>query len=77
MKRARSFRNSGDDTESDEVDICEDTAKSHRSGDRDSFPLVSRLLTQLGHEVIVAHERNVRLNWGKPTQKMIGLLRER
>jgi len=39
-------------------------------------PWVSRLLSELGHEVIVAHARNVRLI-GKVGRKMIGWMRER
>ena len=31
-------------------------------------PWVSRLLSELGHEVIVAHARNVRLNWRESTE---------
>jgi len=39
-------------------------------------PWVSRQLTQLGHEVIVAHARNVRLI-GRAAGKMIGWMRGR
>jgi len=39
-------------------------------------PWVSRVLSELGHEVIVAHARNVRLI-GKVGRKMIGWMRER
>ena len=34
---------------------------SHRDGDGDAFSRVSRLLTALGHEVIVGHAQKVRL----------------
>jgi transposase len=39
-------------------------------------PWVSRLLTELGHEVIVAHARDVRLI-GIAAEKMIASMRER
>jgi transposase len=39
-------------------------------------PWVSRLLSELGHEVIVAHARNVRLI-GESRKKMIGWMPER
>jgi transposase len=32
-------------------------------------PWVSRMLSGLGHEVIVAHSRNVRLIGGEPTER--------
>jgi transposase len=32
-------------------------------------PWVSRLLSELGHEVIVAHARNVRLIWREPEER--------
>ena len=38
-------------------------------------PWMSRLLSELGHEVIVAHARNVRLI-GESRRKMIGWMRE-
>ena len=38
MKQAKSFWNrTADDTGCDEADILEDTAKSHRPGDRNTF----------------------------------------
>jgi len=39
-------------------------------------PWVSRVLSELGHEVIVAHARNVRLI-GKVGRKMIGWMHRR
>ena len=39
-------------------------------------PWVSRVLSELGHEVIVAHARNVRLIGGNDEKRMIGWTRE-
>ena len=43
------------------AEVFEDTAKSHRTGDRNTLAMVSRLLTELGHQVILAHAQKVQL----------------
>jgi hypothetical protein len=62
MKQARLFwSRTGYDPESDEGSVRGDSAQPDRSGNGDALALVSRALSGLGHEVIVAHARAVRL----------------
>jgi transposase len=50
----------GHDSESDERSVRENAAEPDCVGDGNAFAL-GEVLSELGHEVIVAHARNVRL----------------
>ena len=56
IRESHSRRETSNEAGSDEADLCEDTAKSHRNGHRNAFPLGEPAFnSELGHELIVAH----------------------